>query len=78
MVELIAPIGAPLIGLLVLAAVVAVGLRALGREGQGSPRMRRAMVTVGGGIVAVGLLGVLAEGCSGPASPDAGAVVSGH
>ncbi|GAA3393658.1 hypothetical protein [Cryptosporangium minutisporangium] len=59
----------PLLGLLVLVAVVAAAVRV---RGPGSLPMRRAMMTVGGGIVAVFLLGVAAEGCAGPADHSAG------
>ncbi|GAA0255966.1 hypothetical protein GCM10009539_46480 [Cryptosporangium japonicum] len=62
----------PLIGLLVLIAVVVGAVR---MRGPGSAPMRRAMLTVGGGIVAVFLIGVAAEGCSGPADHSPGNAV---
>ena len=71
-VDLIAPMWGPLIGLLVLAAVVAAAIRL---RGPGSAPMRRAMLTVGGGIVAVFLIGVAAEGCAGPADHSPGNAV---
>ena len=64
MVDFVAPMWGPLIGLLVLVAVVVGAVR---MRGPGSAPMRRAMLTVGSGIVAVFLIGVVAEGCSGPA-----------
>ena len=64
--DLIDPMWGPLIGLLVLVAVVAAAVRV---RGPGSLPMRRAMLTVGGGIVAVFLIGIAAEGCAGPGSP---------
>lgn len=68
------PMWGPLLGLLVLLAVIVAAFRV---RGPGSLPMRRAMLTVGGGIVVVFLIGVAAEGCSGPsAHPDA-AVVGG-
>ncbi len=54
------PVLAPLIGLLLVAAVVAVAWRTIGR---GPSRIRRAMVTVGGGLIAVWLLGMLLQAC---------------
>jgi hypothetical protein len=77
---LIDPMWGPLIGLLVLAAVIAAAIRV---RGPGSLPMRRAMLTVGSGIVAVFLIGIAAEGCAGPAVPaptahDPGTPVSGH
>jgi hypothetical protein len=79
-VDLIDPMWGPLIGLLVLVAVVASAARV---RGPGSAPMRKAMLTVGGGIVAVVLIGIAAEGCAGPAAPvsntqDPGAAVNGH
>ena len=70
--DLIAPMWGPLIGLLVLVAVVVGAVRL---RGPGSLPMRRAMLTVGGGIVAVFLIGVAAEGCAGPSGPSAGNAV---
>lgn len=72
LVDLIAPMWGPLIGLLVLVAVIVGAVR---MRGPGSAPMRRAMLTVGGGIVAVFLIGVAAEGCSGPAHAPGNAVV---
>jgi hypothetical protein len=67
--DLVNPIWAPLIGVLVVAAVVVVGWRLAAR---GPSRMRRALVTVGGGIVAVSLAGLLLQACSAPvAGPTA-------
>jgi hypothetical protein len=71
-VDFVGPIWAPLIGLLVLVAVVVGGFR---MRGPGSAPMRRAMLTVGGGIVAVFLIGVVAEGCAGPADHSPGNAV---
>lgn len=66
------PMWGPLIGLLVLIAVVAAAVRV---RGPGSLPMRRAMMTVGGGIVAVFLIGVALEGCSGSADHSPGNAV---
>ncbi|HEV2088084.1 MAG TPA: hypothetical protein VGR21_07215 [Cryptosporangiaceae bacterium] len=73
MADLVNPIWAPLIGLLLLAAIVAVAWRTAGR---GPSRIRRAMVTVGGGLVAVWLLGMLLQACASPGAQGAAAPVS--
>lgn len=62
--ELLSPVWAPLIGLLLVVAVVVGGWRLAGR---GPSRMRRALLTVGGGLVALWLFGMLAQSCDGPA-----------
>jgi hypothetical protein len=71
-VDLIDPMWGPFLGLLVLAAVVVAAVRV---RDPGNAPMRRAMVTVGGGIVMVVLIGVAAEGCAGPASPTPSGVM---
>lgn len=71
-VDFVTPVWGPLIGLLVLVAVVVGAVRL---RGPGSAPMRRAMLTIGGGIVAVFLIGVAAEGCSGPAVHSPGNAV---
>jgi len=63
MADLVSPVWAPLIGLLLVVAVVVSGWRLAGR---GPSRMRRALLTVGGGLVALWLLGMLFQACSGP------------
>ncbi|SHN26384.1 hypothetical protein [Cryptosporangium aurantiacum] len=70
--DFVDPMWGPFIGLLVLVAVVAAAVRL---RGPGSLPMRRAMITVGGGIVAVVLIGVAAEGCSGSADRTPGNAV---
>lgn len=63
MTDLLHPMWAPLIGLLLVAAVVVAGWRLAGR---GPSRMRRALVAIGGGLVALWLFGLLAQACDGP------------
>ena len=70
--DFVDPMWGPLIGLLVLVAVASAAIR---MRGPGNNPMRKAMLTVGGGIVAVFLIGVAAEGCAGPADPSPGSAV---
>ncbi|MFI5954899.1 hypothetical protein [Cryptosporangium sp. NPDC051539] len=70
--DLVDPFWGSLLGLLVLAAVIAAGIR---MRGPGQAPMRRAMLTVGGGIVAVFLIGIAAEGCAGPSTGAPGTAV---
>ena len=75
MADFVNPIWAPLIGLLLVAAIVVGAWRMAGR---GPSRMRRAMFTVGGTLVAVWLLGILLQACTAPASQSNHGSVSNH